>query len=337
MLSGGGGRVTARPLPDPEYRARLAALAAPSAGRSWHWLTELVKNPALMAPPQAVASPICFAGRVTLLAGREKEGGKSTLAGHLVAEASRRGLRSFIVTLDEPEADTVQRQVRFDADTDFVAVDSQKPADLAANVRETGAALVVIDSLHKWAGWDGATVPDSGDSAGWSVVMQPFQAVARELNPAVVVIHHANKSDGGYRDSTAIGAAADLIVTIRTQRDGSRRAKVVGRFHVPDFTVTLDSDQRVLIDTDATADPEGGTEPVALSTQRQVLQILFETEPEGLKSNAWKGQAVESLGHAARTFHRARKALLEAGRVSYASRIYHVSPMGERFLAQQGN
>ena len=66
----------------------------------------------------------------------------------------------------------------------------------------------------------------------------------RERDAAVVLAHHATKGEnGGYRDSTAIGAAVDLILELQRDGDGPRRkVSALGRWAVAGFTLELVGD-----------------------------------------------------------------------------------------------
>ena len=53
--------------------------------------------------------------------------------------------------------------------------------------------------------------------------MRPLVRIARDTNCALVLLHHAGKSEGKYRDSTEIGAAVDVIVEMSVTAGGAQR------------------------------------------------------------------------------------------------------------------
>ena len=49
-------------------------------------------------------------------------------------------------------------------------------------------------------------IDDAKDATSWSAPMLALTAIARETRTGLLLLHHARKSDGRYRDSSAIGA-----------------------------------------------------------------------------------------------------------------------------------
>lgn len=306
------------------------AEAAPAAP-TYHLLADLLNDPQLMTAPVAVLPWIGYAGRTSLLAGREKQGGKSTTAAAAMALASQLGVKCLVITLDEPVADTVQRLHRFGANPANVVLMWERPqdADLDAVIEATGAQALVIDSLERWAA---GRVTESGSAVQWAAVLAPVIDIARKRTIAAVLLHHASKATGEYRDSTAIGAAVDLIITLVEKPGGSRHATVKGRFPVPDFIVTLGADGRAEFTVGHTAAASSANRaPPSGRLQAQVLRLLQSAEPDGLKTNVWAALVKED-GVSKSTFFRARKALCDNGRASFASMVYRVSPTGARWL-----
>jgi len=75
--------------------------------------------------------------------------------------------------------------------------------------------LVVIDSLIEYARRVSSEMPSSGDAGAWGQVMRPLTDFAHRYKVGIVTIHHARKSDGGFRDSGEIKAAVDAIIEMR--------------------------------------------------------------------------------------------------------------------------
>ena len=70
--------------------------------------------------------------------------------------------------------------------------------------------------------------------------MAAIARTARDTNAALVLAHHTRKSDGRYRDSTAIGAGVDVIVEMRAGNEPEvRRLQARARWPVEDLTVRL--------------------------------------------------------------------------------------------------
>jgi hypothetical protein len=254
------------PPPDPEVEAQPAgdtpAAPAGSNGRPAadapfvRTLAQLLEDPDALRPPEATVPRLGYRGRTTLLFAREKAG-KSTLmtAG---AAALTRGVdflgercspRSALwVSADQEHASEIaQRAVRFGADpARFHVLWPRAPfADLMAVLDglHPFPGLIVIDTLAAFAS---TLVSDPSQSAEWPDVLLPLVRVARDLDVAVVIDHHAKKGEGGgYRDSTAIGALVDLLLEVRVDAGNLARRNVtaLGRWPIPNFTLDLVGDR----------------------------------------------------------------------------------------------
>lgn len=80
---------------------------------------------------------------------------------------------------------------------------------------ETSSELVILDSLSDLMDGDENSKQDT------QPVFQVLRRIAENTNAAIIVIHHSNKT-GGYRGSSAIKGAVDLMVQV-TSEDGSDR------------------------------------------------------------------------------------------------------------------
>jgi AAA domain len=184
-------------------------------------------------------------GLVTLVQGREKLSGKSTLmasvAGHLArgeetvfGPAYRRAVRSVWLT-EEPEYARVEKAARFGlgeakhgvlivSDALALPIDAQEGADLAGKWRSKLAALagiaqrfraehVIIDTLSRCA----AVEDEAGRELGARA--EAASAMAQQHNLAVTLVHHNSKNpfaaveDRG-RGSTSLQAAVDQYVQV---------------------------------------------------------------------------------------------------------------------------
>jgi RecA-family ATPase len=84
-------------------------------------------------------------------------------------------------------------------------------------IQKRGAGLVIIDAL--------ADVMDGDENSKQDTqpVLNKLRKIAVITNAAIIVIHHSNKS-GGYRGSSAIKGALDLMIKIQSD-DGSQFIK----------------------------------------------------------------------------------------------------------------
>jgi hypothetical protein len=209
------------------------------AGPVWRTVREYLDNPELMQPPEEVVSNLAWRGRVTLLAAREKAG-KSTYVAFGTALLSRsQSSKVLWVNLEEAAYDVVDRFKTFDAHSERIVVSEFLPnklADLEAAIREHSPDLVVIDALVDW-GADQVT--DWNSAAQVTPVMRDLVSLARRHRVALVIIHHGKKTDGSYRDSTAIGASVDVIIEMSTdnQDDHVRHFKPKARWTVEPFSL----------------------------------------------------------------------------------------------------
>jgi hypothetical protein len=201
--------------------------------------------------PLPVIPRLAYQGRVTLLAGREKTGGKSTLMTAGCAAVTRgaafldgtcpTGTVLWVTADQEHETDLVQRAERFGAHPDLFVVLWPRGGfvDLERALTQLPVLpmVVVIDTLTHFT-----PVADPFSPAEWPAVLMPLVRLAREREVGVVINHHAKKNDpGGYRDSTEIGAAVDMLIEVRTagQEPARRRLDVVARWPAENFVVEL--------------------------------------------------------------------------------------------------
>ena len=250
-------------------------------------LADIITAPGALDSPRAVLPGLAYAGRLTLLPGPEKIG-KSTLLGHGVAAVTTGGdfLGASVsqgpvlyVSLEEHQGDLARRLVHFGADDQEVEVLEDlgdKPFERLARAAElVQPTVVVIDSLSRLAE---RYISDASSAAQWNPVMGALVRLAR-YGAGVVLVHHATKGTGRYRDSTAIGAAVDLILTMaRDEKDGSvRQLSVEGRFPVPPLRYRQTAD--------------GLLRPVNVEEDREQRLLAIVTADPGCSKN----EAVEKL------------------------------------------
>ncbi|MFN2421473.1 MAG: AAA family ATPase, partial [Gemmatimonadota bacterium] len=214
-------------------------------------LAEILADPLALEPPRAVVPGIAWSERTTFLAAREKTG-KSTFVMAIAAAVSSgspflsrptEAGTALVVTLDEHLGDTARRIVRFGADPERVLLTDrlagQDPLEnLTAIVRQYRPKLLVIDSLANLAALAG--IDDASSSAKMTPLMTRLVSIARDAGPAMILIGHGRKSDGGYRDSSAIGASVDAIIEMHEGADASERElRAKARWPVENLTIRL--------------------------------------------------------------------------------------------------
>ena len=236
----------------------------PREERPFLYLYEILEDPEACKPPQPVAPRIAWSKQLTLLAAREKSG-KSTLAGAAAAAVSRgspflgevaQAGNVLIIALEESRNAFAQRLVRFGADATRIAVIERFSGngDLVAAIQEAARIhkpdLIIWDTLGAFANEVSGKTLDPGDAQGWTRIMMVILDVARE-HGACLILHHAKKSDGTYRDSTAIGASVDVILEMHGEGMEPRTIKAKARFDVPDIRLKLEGNVFQLIESEA--------------------------------------------------------------------------------------
>lgn len=211
-------------------------------------LAELLADPEALQPPLALIPRLAWRGRVSLFAAREKLG-KSTFATAALAAKSSGGeflgqavtpANVLYVNLEEHAGDIARRLVQFGAAPDRVHILSRVSdafTELEAAVRACHPECILVDTL---ATFTAGLELDPSNSSHWVRVMAKFTALARDTDAGIVLIHHARKSDGGYRDSSAIGGGVDHIITMTPRtRDDERAFESVGRWGREKFNLRL--------------------------------------------------------------------------------------------------
>jgi putative DNA primase/helicase len=229
----------------------------PDKGARTRWrLDELLLDDDVMRPPPAVVPRLAYSSRSTLFASAPKAG-KSTVTGYIAAAVTRGSHflddactpgTVLVVGLEEYIGDAARRLRHFDADpTRCYLVDTlpsdplERPAALRAHVEAVKPVLVIVDTLIAYGG---GSVTDLNAAAQVGPVVQEITDLAHELGPAVILVHHAKKADGKYRDSSAIGGAVDVIAEMfAPDQDADptlRQVRVVGRVPGGDFRMRYD-------------------------------------------------------------------------------------------------
>jgi len=248
-----------------------------------------------------------------MLAAREKDG-KSTLVGSAVA-AMTRGTpwlghpttpTNVLWLHEESDRDFKARLQQFGADLNRVFPVRLPLADpehdLPAALAQVQPGLVVIDSLIRYGG---STITNATDATQWTKVVTPLATRAHATDgPAILVLHHAEKKAGEYRDSTEIGAAVDVLIQMpKGIEPGNRqRLDAMGRIiGIEPYTITVEftgTGHRLVSGGDAGVQGH----PEITEKDRLVLAALTGTlsygewfTASGLKSKSTFDRAVKQL------------------------------------------
>lgn len=234
-------------------------------------LDELWDNESIMRPPPAIAPRFAWAGRSTLVAAREKIG-KSTLMGYIAAQVSTGGPflgqpcaqgDVLVVTLEEYPGDTARRLRHFDADPKrvhlllgFTGDPKERPQELERHIEAVDPILVIVDTL---AAYSNGLADDDNSAVQMTAVLQPLAKLAHTHHVALILVHHARKTDGRSRGSTAITAGTDVVVEIGTLDEDAdpnvRRVRSVGRVPVEgQYDIRYDGHTYLLEQGDAPLD-----------------------------------------------------------------------------------
>jgi hypothetical protein len=241
----------------------LAVVDAPvDAPEPTRWrLSDLYARPDLLEPPKPIVPRIAWPHRTTLFASREKFG-KSTLLAYVAAEVSKGGCvfelpcetaDVLLIGLEEFIGDIARRYQRFHATPNRVHVvvalatePTDRIHDVRRHIQETGAKLVIVDTLMAYTS---GGVTDANNAAQMQPFVQALTQLARETGAAIVIVGHGKKSDGSYRDSSAIGAAVDVIIEMTDEKgdDTLRHVRVRGRVPTADFDYRFERGEFILV------------------------------------------------------------------------------------------
>jgi hypothetical protein len=231
-------------------------------------------------------------GGVTIIAGREKLSGKSTLVFGITRALERgeatpwgpaldRPVRTVLLT-EEPEYSIREKCEDFDLGDGLLIVSNHDvPGSFADKLAAVGryveafeAQRFIIDPISRIAGIKDETGPELG------LAVEPIAALARSLHVSAVVIHHANKrADAGgemdrFRGSTSLTAAGDALVFVEKKqpklRSRSRWLTSWGRVRALnwDRVITLGDDNRTyeMELPEEEVGPDSGAQMLALMT-----------------------------------------------------------------------
>ncbi|MGH7862375.1 MAG: AAA family ATPase, partial [Candidatus Dormibacteraceae bacterium] len=185
---------------------------------------------------------------------------------------------------------------------------AQVVAAAIAQAEQVGADLLVVDTLHRWAGISGDSENESGAAV---VAMQPLHAAAA-AGLAVLVDRHERKSGGevgtAARGSSAYTGEVDIAGSLRRWPGGRpnlRELRMVGRFD--------DVPERLLFELDALSGSYQLADGAELERER-LLGVI----PASAAEAATEPEISQRLGRIRTTVRDHLVALLEAGAIHRA-------------------
>lgn len=220
-----------------------------TGARRTRWrLDELWDNDSIMRPPPPIVPRLAWSGRSTLLAAREKSG-KSTLTGYIASQVTRGGTflgeqcatgDVLLIGLEEFLGDAARRLRHFNANATrihlvdgFLGEPRTRPLELLNHIDAVDPVLVIVDSL---AAYSNGQVQDDNNATQMASVVQPLTDMAHTRGVALIIIHHARKTDGKARGSTAITAGTDVVCEFFCPDEVNdptlRRMRTIGRVPV---------------------------------------------------------------------------------------------------------
>jgi hypothetical protein len=286
------------------------------------------------------------AGSLTVLAGREKAGKSTLVFGLLRALLAENEGTEFldrtcrptpvVILSEEPDGAVAEKlrlfslaqksNLRLLTRSGLAAGRPRLREAVALAVEEatrTGAGVLILDSFSFWAGLHGEAENQAG--AVQDAVHPLLQATASGL--AVLVVHHTSKATGELRGSTALGAAADVILTLTRDRSpdeasGRRRLDADGRYRA--------TPSSLLIELEGTRYRTLGS-PAEFSREARLVEVLsaLPDVPPGVTET----ELAVACGLPVQRVSDALAALLERGHTTRTGRgvrghpfRYHLTP-----------
>jgi hypothetical protein len=227
-------------------------------------VADLATNPALLQGPEAVSPWLVWRGQLTLLVGREKLAGKSTLAASDAARAAKAGHTVLWLDAEQGHNRVVSRFVDLGAPLDKLVTLRRWPqswTEVEDVITRLGPDAIYVDSVSSFLMAVEGKVPDTSEGEKWQALVGRFKRWAL-LGPGsgVCGLLHATKSDGNYRGSTGIGAAPDVILTMRDDPDDKARRWLdcIGRWGFPSRCVRFEGEAKGYTSVEGAVAPKDG-------------------------------------------------------------------------------
>ena len=236
--------------------------------------------------PPAVARLVAYRGRVTLLHAREKFG-KSTLLREAVADVTRGApfldestIAGRVLLVGEEAVGDVKGQLSelaADLDRVFFIRGLNPNPDHESSLPQLVALLrpvwVIIDTWQHYLKTHRVT--DTAGPGAQGLLLGDVVDLAQEYEAAITVSHHNAKNRNEYRDSTALGAVADMIVSLgRGETPTARRLQPSGRWHLDPVEIRWSRDVGYEVVKDGQAEPASGRSSAAPIDERVLLHLL---------------------------------------------------------------
>jgi hypothetical protein len=280
--------------------------------------------------PAYILHRIAASGSVTLLFGKLKRGGKTTLLLHGIRQCTRGEpflsqptRKTPVVYLTEQPPRTFRSQLEAAglADCKDLHVSYwHKTHNLPwhevvqrarVDARRLGAKLLIVDTFGQYTGLESDKENDSGAALA---AVQPLKAASAEDGIAVVIVTHERKSGGDVADaargSSAIAGAVDILFRVQQVRAQSpqRRVDGVSRIEGPfEMLIELTDAGYAVCDTATHEEPEVPT------TEGLLLKTLPTSAVAAISSPQLESMLKERAGVSRATVGRLLRKLSAAG------------------------
>lgn len=254
---------------------------------------ELAQNPDLLKSPDSLSPWLTWRGEYSILVGREKLAGKSTLAGSDAMQALRAGLRVLWVTAEESQNRVLKRFSDLQAPLANLLLLRRWPQgweEVEDVIRRCQPDVIYVDSQSSFLFAVDSEVPKTSEPEKWQAKGLRFKSWTHLAPAGVCVLVHANKSTGEYAGSVGIGAAADTIITMRNvdKQPTIRKLELRGRWGFPSRSVRYVDDVQGYLDVEGelTVTPPD-QEKKKRKLGGEMLKVLEALKP-GMTYSTWE-------------------------------------------------
>ena len=177
---------------------------------------------------------------------------------------------------------------------------------------------VIIDTWQHYL--KAHRVTDTAGPGEQGLLLGDVVDLAREYDAAITVSHHNMKNRNEYRDSTALGAVADMIVSLsRGETPTARRLEPSGRWRLDPVDIRWTRGVGYEVVKDADADASSAWSP-AVPIDERVLLHLLELGPEARPPARVLAGALQCQGRRYEELSAALERLVADGSVDHAQR-----------------